>query len=285
MSNLCPVCDGPADQEVAEVRGHRYFQCRLCGSLSLARAEMDRLDAGEPLIAYTESYWRDELPSARERSFGTTLARLGEAVLYARRPIQRFIDVGTGPGYLLDALAHHLPGRKDVFYGVEKYPPPAEARTSSPNYIVGDIADLPFQVDAGICMEVFEHLTPRQLRGLLEGMAKVSHPGALFIINTGLPEYVLGEDLAYLDPIHRGHVASYSLDAVRRLAQGTGFRVLPIAGKTWAYVLELAPEEKTAEDVRSRIWSAPRENVALLCDEQKGSVLYLLGRESARAWG
>lgn len=53
---------------------------------------------------------------------GESLTRVGEALLYCQRPVKRFLDVGTGPGYLLDELANQYPGRPDLFYGVALLP-------------------------------------------------------------------------------------------------------------------------------------------------------------------
>ena len=67
-----------------------------------------------------------------------------------------------------------------------------------------------------------------------------------------------------------------------QLAQPLGFRVLRLRGKSWALLLEYAREDRTAPE--DRIWSAPPENVALLRDPERGSVLHLLGMETARAY-
>ena len=280
----CPICDRGAGRIIAEVAGHTYALCSGCGSISIERETIERLDAGGSLVEYDQGYWANELPAARERAFGHALARMSEAIHYARVPISRFLDVGSGPGFFLDAVARYLPSRKEHFFGVEKFPPPPEQRTSSPNFFVGDVADLAFRVDGGICIEVAEHLTPKTLRGLLAALAKVSTPGALFVFNSGMPEYVLKDDLAYLDPKQRGHIVSYSLDAVRLLSRELGFTVLPIRGKTWAYVLEFQSSARANEDVRSRIWSAKPENLELLTDPEMGSVLRILGLETARAY-
>jgi hypothetical protein len=282
---VCPICAGAGLAEpVFEVAGHRYDQCSSCGSISIEPETLARLDRGEPLIAYGDAYWASELSSARERAFGSTLARMAEAVLYARRPIERFLDVGTGPGFFLDAIARYLPTKTATFHGVEKFPPPRERCSPSPQFIVGDVADVPFKVDAGICIEVVEHLTPRMLEGMLSGLAKVSNPEALFVVNTGMPAYVLHEDRGYLDPVVRGHVVSYSIEGLRRLCARTGFRVHPIPGKTWAFALELDSRARPDEDIRDRIWSALPENVRLLSDPEMGTLLYVLGLDTARAY-
>jgi hypothetical protein len=129
---------------------------------------------------------------------------------------------------------------------------------------------------------VIEHLTPMQLRSLLAELAARSNPGALYIVNSGQPRYVLIEDRAYLDPDRRGHIFSYSLRAVARVAEPAGFRVTSLRGKPWAFLLEYIQAEPAAPEVR--LWSPLPENVALLRDEDRGSVLHILGLESARAY-
>ncbi len=284
MAFSCPICRHGASSRVAQVAGHSYSLCSGCGSISIETETIERLDAGGSLVEYDEDYWTSELPAARDRAFGPSLARMAEAVHYTRIPIQRFLDVGSGPGFFLDAIARYLPSRVQHFFGVEKFPPPAAHRTRSTNFIVGEVSDLNLRFDAGICIEVVEHLTPATLRTLLAGLAGVSNPGSLFLFNSGLPEYVLKEDIAYLDPQRRGHIVSYSLKAVRLLARDLGFSVLPIPGKTWAYVLEFQSRATEREDIRSRIWSARPENLQLLGDPEMGSVLRILGLDTARAY-
>jgi hypothetical protein len=240
------------------------------------------MDAGAPgPRRYDAAYFEAERVAARDRAYGSSLARCAEALLYARIPVRRFLDVGTGHGYLLDALAMHLPAHRDAFFGIELYPP-AE-RTAHPNYTAGSVADAPGTYDAGSCIEVIEHLTPIQLAGLLRELAARSNPGALYIVNSGQPRYVLDDDPGYLDPDGRGHVFSYSLEAVALLAKPYGWRVLPLRGKTWAFLLEYDRAEPVAPE--DRIWTALPENVALLSDPERGTVLRVLGLETARAYG
>ena len=56
----------------------------------------------------------------------------------------------------------------DRFHAVELIPPPPPHRTRNPNYHVGTLADLDGPFDAGIYVEVIEHLTPATLRELEE---------------------------------------------------------------------------------------------------------------------
>jgi hypothetical protein len=222
------------------------------------------------------------LLSARERSYGTSLARVAEVILYARRPIRRFLDIGTGPGYLLDALSAYLPTSADRFHGIELFPP--KEATSHQNFHVGEIASLKDRFDAGSCIEVIEHLTPTMLRGLLSQLAAKSEDDAIYVVNTGLPEYVNHEDRGYMDPTRRGHIVSYGLRGVSRLAEPLGFRVIPIPGKTWAFCLEFNSTQLDRHSIQDRIWSPVPENKAMLHDSRMGSLLYVLALDTARAY-
>ena len=275
----CPVCRSATAELWRVVEGFDYFRCAGCESIAIDPRVLSDVDDGRFIQAYRENYWRDELSAAKERSYGPALARVAEVLLYARRPVRRFLDVGAGPGYLLDALSCYLPASKDLFHGVELFPP--KAHTSHPNYHAGPVASLSGTFDAGSCIEVVEHLTPTMLGHLLGQLAEHSAPQALFIVNSGLPEYVLHEDPGYMDPLRRGHIVSYSIAAMRMIGAEHGFSVLPLRGKSWAYLLEYHSESPRDEPL-DRIWSALPENKQILHDPAMGSLLYVLGIDTAR---
>lgn len=275
----CSICRGPL-AAYREVSGVAYFECGQCGSLLADRSVLDAVDAGSFERPYDESYWRSELAAARERAYGAALARVSETLLYARRPVRRFLDLGSGPGFLLDALSTYLPVSRDVFWGVETYPP--REHTSHPQYVVGSIDSLRGKFDAGLCMEVVEHLTPAMVSSLGLSLSKVSEPDSLFLFNTALPAFVKTDSPDYLDPYGRGHIASYSLEGMGILLSPFGFRVWPLPGKDWAYLVEYRPTSQAAPI--DRIWSAPPENKNILIDPEMGSVLYVLGLDTARAY-
>jgi hypothetical protein len=277
---VCPCCGG-AIEPLWIVRSFQYHRCTQCGSLMIEPQVLADIDAGRAAPReYDAAYFEAERVAALDRAYGSSLARFAEVVLYARIPVRRFLDVGTGHGYLLDALTMHLPAHRDTFFGVELYPP--AGRSAHPNYIEGSVASAPGTFDAGCCIEVIEHLTPAQLTRLLAEVAARSNPGALYIVNSGQPRYVLDDDPAYLDPDRRGHVFSYSVAAVALLAEPLGLRVVPLRGKTWAFLLEFGGADRTAPE--DRIWTALPENNALLSDPDRGTVLRILGLESARAY-
>lgn len=280
----CPLCRGEGGL-YADVERVPYFTCTTCDFIFADPAMLARIDAGEAVREYDGDYWQAELASARQRAWGSSLARAAEALLYCSIPVRNFLDVGTGPGYLLDALSTYLPSHRDRFHGVEKFPPAAPDRSTHPNYIASDLADVDGTFECGTCIEVIEHLTPAMARELAAAMAKVSAPGALYVFNTGLTDYVRSEDPGYLDPWRRGHITAWSVRAATRVFTPAGFTVHPIGGKTWAFAIERLPAQSARPGpLRDRIWFAPEDNRRLLTDPDMGEVIYLLGLESARAY-
>jgi hypothetical protein len=282
---VCPICSKQALRLYQTIASFEYFECTHCHALTIDPQVIAAIDAGKPLRLYNSDYWETELRAAKERAYGACMARMAEAMHYVQIPVRNFLDIGTGPGYFLDAVERYLPSSAGVFHGVEKFPPPPDYRSKSANYLMGAVADFPHKVDCGLCVEVIEHLTPEILKGLLQELASVSNPGALYIFNSGQPVFVKNEDPGYLDPTVRGHIVSYSVEAMRCLAGPSAFKVHAIPGKTWAMALEFNPQHTRIDcPVGDRIWHALPENTALLCDPANGSVLRILGLESARAY-
>jgi hypothetical protein len=236
------------------------------------------MDRGEALRTYDRDYWEAELRSARERAKGDGLVRSGEAMLYARRPVERFLDVAAGPGYLLDELSSLFPAHPDLFHAVEMFPP--EEHTNHPNYKIGDVGNLQGHYDAGVCVEVVEHLTPTMLSQLVSGLAKISKPNTLWLFNTGMPDYVRNEDPGYLDPLKRGHVVSYGLPALKHIFEPFGFKVSGLPGKSFAFIAEYQPAYGDLSDFTKRFYSPLSENVVLL---KEAALFYLAAFEAARS--
>jgi SAM-dependent methyltransferase len=224
---------------------------------------MARIDAGEPVMRYADDYWSTEIADARDRAYGIALRRTAEVFVLARRPMVRFLDIGTGPGLFLDAVAEYLPLISARCHGVELFPPPVSMRTKQLQYHVGQVADYePDSFDGGICIEVFEHLTPLMLDGLLRGLARVSRDGACYVINTGLADYALAEDPGYLDPVGRGHITSWTVQAINHLAQRHGLQAQAIPGRAWSFVLEKTTAEQMP--IAERLRTPLPENAAVL---------------------
>lgn len=278
METTCPVCEAGKSVFYANIDGYDYARCVSCGSLHIANDVLVDIDNGNSTRLYDEAYWNEELCSARTRARGESLTRAGEALLYCQRPVTRFLDVGTGPGYLLDELAKQYPKRPDLFHGVELFPP--VERTSHPKYVEGDVGMLEETYDVGVCIEVIEHLTPRMLGKLADGLAKVSLPDSLWLFNTGMPDYVINEDRGYLDPLHRGHIVSYSLRGAAHIFEPRGFRIMALPGKSFAFVAEFQPAAD-ALDFEYRIYHPLPHNDALL---RESGLMRQAAFESARAY-
>lgn len=282
MSISCPVCSKDS-RAFRVIDGVKYLECRSCDFIFADPKLLQEVDDGNAPRRYDNDYWVNEIAAARERSFGSSLARSAEALLYCQIPVNKFVDIGTGPGYLLDALSTYLPSHRSRFYGVEKFPPRIEERSKHENYLCADLRDVDIKFECGVCIEVIEHLTPKMAENLASAVASVSVPGSLFLFNTGLTDYVRHENPDYLDPYGRGHITCWSVKSVEMIFGKYGFTVNPLRGKAWAFVIERLPAAANVA-LADRIWSAPPQNAALLSDPAMGDVMYILGRESARAY-
>src|SRR5260370_13721599 len=264
----CAICSSKAVSQYRLIDGVEFFECQACGSLFADPEFLRDIETGN-VFNYKHTYWESELHAARERSYGSSLQRLAETFLYCRIAIRRFIDIGSGPGYLLDAVSAALPDSANMFYGVELFPPDASIRSKHPNYKVCSIGEAGEQFEAGVCIEVIEHLTPAMVDGLAKQMAQVSAPGALYLINSGQPDFVKFEDPNYLDPLGRGHVVSYSLAGAAKIFEPHGFTVIPLPGRQWAFLVEFQSErtnKSPMEMLETRMWSPLPQNGATLRD-------------------
>jgi hypothetical protein len=280
MAIGCPVClNASAGTFFREVDGFNYYACASCESLFIDPTVLAAMDNGESPRSYDHEYWDEEVESARQRSVADGLVRAGEAILYAGREVRRFLDVGAGPGFLLNQLASMFPKWPDTFHAVELFPP--QVHSQHPNYVVGDVGTLPTKFDAGVCIEVIEHLTPRMLGGLIKGLASVSEPDSTWLFNTGMPPYVRNEDPGYLDPRRRGHIISYGLAGLRQIFGKHDFRVVELPGKSFAFLAEFKPTNQSDTFTADRFYKPVPYNKRLLED---AGLLYLAAFESARSY-
>lgn len=125
----CIVCEDGKTKYFQKIDDVDYFQCVSCQSIHADAAFIETVYSKKQ--HYDENYWGAECAAARERSFGSSLNRVAEVFLYARIPIVKFVDIGSGPGYLLDSLSIVMPEHSDMFYGVELYPPAHATQNSS----------------------------------------------------------------------------------------------------------------------------------------------------------
>lgn len=273
----CTVCETGAAAQYRTVDGIAYFRCKACASLFA--------DPTFEPAPYTGDYWRNEIGPARERCFGPAIMRVAETIAYCRLPIQAFIDIGAGTGWLLDALGTLLPEAIDRFHAVELYPPPLPYRTSNANYVVGTLADTGRTFDAGVCIEVIEHLAPSTLRMLAAQLAAVSRQGALYLFNSGQPDFVEREDPNYLDPHGRGHIVSYSLSGAASIFGPAGFNVIGLPNRTWAFLAEFGTTQPVdGHALIDRLWHPVPENVSMLRAARFGELLRVAGIDTARAY-
>ena len=280
----CPIC-AKSSSLFTQRDGIDYFECSDCGSLSADADFLQDVEHGK-VKNYGGEYWHAELIAARERSFGSSIARVAELFYYARIPITRFIDIGSGPGYLLDSLSTLLPELRDLFYAVELSPPDIAYRTKHENFVVGSLGDVHQKFSIGTCIEVIEHLTPAILDKLATQMTQRSESGAIYYIGSGQPEYVKNEDPEYLDPLGRGHIVSYSVKALRHIFAPYGFTVIPMFGRAWSVLIEYKSTSpvRNAEDLQARIWNPVKANTSLLKSGTFGDFLATVGLESARCY-
>jgi hypothetical protein len=193
--------------------------------------------------------------------------------------------VSCGAGTLLDAAAELLPEIADTFWGIEPFPPPPQFRARHPNYRVGFLSDLEGRFDGGVCIEVIEHLPPTILAIMLGQLAAVSEPGALWYFNSAQPDFVLRDDPGYLDPFHRGHIASYSVEGLRHVFRAVGFTVHALPGRDWAFLAEYGDEPAMdGNALMSRVWTMLPENRARLESGRFGHLLVTAGIEGARCY-
>jgi hypothetical protein len=282
---LCPVClHGPTVgyRDVDEIA---FFRCEACGSLFADPAFIAKVEAGE-VVNYLNPYWDSEIKAARERNFGGSVARVAETIRLCQIPIHRFIDIGSGAGGLLDSLSELLPEIADRFYGIELFPPVPALRTTHPNYRLGTLDGMAESFEAGVCIEVIEHLSPSMLRGLVAQLSRRATPGALFLFNSAQPSFVEQQDPGYLDPLGRGHIVSYSLAGAAAIFGACGFQIVPLPGRDWAFLAEYAqtPERVGLDAMFDRLWHPNPQNIAMLAEARYGQMMISIGLESARAY-
>lgn len=280
----CLVCNSLKTEFFRAVDSVNYFDCNGCESLFADPDFVSNLQSNNS--HYGDTYWQDEVVSSRERSFGSSINRVCEVFLYSRIPIKRFIDIGTGPGYLLDALSVLAPNHKSLFYGCEVFPPPPQFRTGHDNYKIGSISDLEGKFSAGVCIEVIEHLSPSILKALIKELAGMAEDGAIFYFNSAQPTFVKNVDPNYLDPFIRGHIVSYSLKALKEIFAVYGFNLIELPGRDWCFLVEYKAESRLlgSDGLLTRLWTALPENVSILKDNGFGPLMYTMGLESARCY-
>jgi hypothetical protein len=289
-TTTCLVCAEEACVPLREVDGVGFVTCQNCGSVLAETSFIRAVEAGE-VVNYQSPYWESEIRAAEERSHGSSLMRVAEIFRMCRIPVQRFIDIGSGTGSLLDAVDRLLPELTDRFYGIELFPPEPRHRSRHPNYRLGTLGDMTETFEAGMCIEVIEHMSPDMIRSLAADLAARSRPGSLFYFNSAQPGFVATHDPGYLDPLNRGHIASYSVAGAACLFGPAGFEVIALPGREWAFLVEFTGEpvppyaEKPGADrMFDRLWHPNPENLAILAGTRFGPLMIGIGLESSRCY-
>lgn len=279
----CKICLSGHLHSYRVVDSVRYYQCGNCRSI-IADGGFRPAAVEGSSRDYDDSYWEAELTAAHERGYGSSLIRVGELFLYARRPLRRLLDVSCGAGSLLTATSEILPEISDMFWGVEPFPPAAPYRTSHPNYRVGFLDSINTLFDGGFCIEVIEHLSPDILEQMIANLARIAAPMSCWYFNSSQPSFVENHDPGYLDPHVRGHVASYSVKGLEVMFARHGFKVSSMPGRDWCFLAEKTGHAGTLPDWDGRIWNALPENKETLRRARFGSMLLTAGLESARCY-
>ncbi|MEO7802885.1 MAG: class I SAM-dependent methyltransferase, partial [Ginsengibacter sp.] len=283
----CPLCHKiKGITLLKKIEKFSYHHCPDCDFIFIDQDILHDIDDGKLVFEHKHDYWEEELNSAKHRAWGSAIARMSECFHYCRIPINNFIDIGARSGFFLDAVTHFLPDSSNKFFGWEKFPPQKELQTTHENYLIADLSNINKKFQAGLCMEVIEHLTPKQVYSLLYDLRAKIDEGSFFIFNTGLVEYVLKEDSNYLDPVKRGHICIWSVKALNILLNDLGYTCYSVGQKTWAVGIEYKTKDEDLLDrnIINRIWSILPENAKILEDEHSGTVIKILGLESARAY-
>ena len=267
--NRCQICDG---NEIFfhEVDQVAYYQCDSCSSISV-----DRNFSNNKQKIYDESYWENELNSSKSRAFGGNVIRYAELFLLSRIELKKIIDISSGPGLILDSISTILPNSINNFFAIEPFPPPLKYRTKNKNYNVGNIQDLKSKFDGGCCIEVIEHLNYDQLCDLVKKLAMISNDGACYYFNSGQPSFVQN-NLSYLDPFGRGHIASYSLKALEMIFSKYEFRLFELPSRDYGFVVEYKSKNKQY-DLIHRIGNPNKKNIENIYKNEYGQLFYEMG--------
>lgn len=273
----CPVCAVGHSRHYAIIESLNFFQCDSCQSVYLDPEILASIDCGMDPRFFDESYWKRERDKARLRASGESLTRAGEAILYARRPVRRFLDVGAGGGELLDELAWVFPEEEDLFHGIEACPP--SRHSDHQNFKTGSVGSLEGTFDAGVCIEVLGYLTPKNLQSLISDLSRVSEIDSLWLFQTGEPNFEIGDKKpGDLGPLSLGPIVSYSLKGLGPIFERSGFKIQECPGKSWAFMAEFRPSGEIPFEER---FLHPLEfNKKLL---MRSGLLYQASFESARA--
>jgi len=135
-------------------------------------------------------------------------------------------------------------------------------------------------------VEVIEHLKPEELDNLIKALAKNSNKNALYLFNSGNPNFVKKQNPAYLDPLKRGHIISYGIEGLKIMFKKYGFNVFSIPGRDWAFLAEFTDQnhDYSVEKLFTRLWNMNIENKTILQKNDFGYLMFILAIESSRCY-
>ena len=186
----CAVCKANAAQRYRNVDGVGYLRCGACGSLF---ADPDFL-AAEQLSSMPTTTGgmscmrRGSAASARRCCAWRRRSRI-VVCRSARSSISAPAPVGCSMHLRHCCQRRSIGSMRSSSIRRPRRTAPAIRTTSSARWTACDRT-----FDAGVCIEVIEHLTPTTLRSLVAQLAAVSRPGSLYLFNSGQPDFVERED-------------------------------------------------------------------------------------------
>ncbi len=229
---LCPICQSQSSQALVK-DNHTYYRCPNCNFL-FHRAE-ERDSQTSAVSFYDQRYWESERLEALRREKEDAFVRALELLYLSTIPVTNILDFGCGLGCTVRLLRDKL-GLNTV--GVD-----ISADFEETDFLHRcDLEDLSRKYpsrhfDAIYSIEVFEHLDdPKRVLTQLCGLLK---PAGKILINTGTQEYISEYDpeMAYIDPLRRGHISIYSLKSLSKLASTVGYSAEFLALRKYAVIL------------------------------------------------
>jgi SAM-dependent methyltransferase len=232
VTKQCPVCRSASSPALSK-DGCAYFECSRCEFL-FYRLDPIGADTVSPAL-YDRHYWEMEHVEALRRENEDGFIRALELLYLSTRSVETILDFGCGLGITVQLLRDKLELNAvgvDVSadFVENEFLHRCDLETLSRRYPPGHF-------DAIYSVEVFEHLDdPGRILALLGALLK---PDGKILINTGTREFMNKYDpeLAYVDPLHRGHISIYSLKSFSRLAAAIGRRAEFLGDRKYEVIL------------------------------------------------
>ena len=217
MNRVCEVCEADAFAPLFLEGAYQWERCASCGFVRLHDL-LSLADATETESQHAAGYAESGLAKFKSKMRRN---RRRARRMWRRRPGNRFLDVGSNYGFMVEAAAEC--GFDAV--GVEISVSLAEAaRRQFPNrdFRSGALEEQSFgdqRFDCVYCSEVIEHTVDP--RAFVAGIAAVMPPGGLLYLTTPhIREYEKRDWRGLGAP---GHKLYFNNDNIARLLRRTGF--------------------------------------------------------------